>query len=173
MKLKCKACGNTERFLGWQSVEADGPAPVFVDGQGEYQGDVDQSHDYLEWHRPEGPWKCSECDSEDIEENKLESTVFPDRANVRIDKFMVNEGEGIVVVNGVRYHVEPVCMAILDCLANARGGWVSCAEMQAKKPILRDENRIDRVIKRFKADHWRLRNIIESVPGRGYRIRTP
>ena len=104
---------------------------------------------------------------------ELESPVFPDRADLRIGTIMVNEGEGIVVINGVRYHVEPVCMAILDCLAKAGGGWVSCAEMQEKKPILRDENRIDRVIGRFKKDHWRLRTIIESTPGRGYRIRTP
>lgn len=106
-------------------------------------------------------------------EIELESTVFPDRADVRIGKIMVNEGEGIVVVNGVRYHVEPVGMAILDCLAKAGGGWVSCAEMQAKKPILRDENRIDRVIGKFKKVYWRLRTIIESTPGRGHRIRTP
>lgn len=68
MKLKCKACGNTEQFLGWQSVESE-PAPVYVDGEGEYQDDVDHSHDYLVWQRPEGPWKCNQCGSEDIEED--------------------------------------------------------------------------------------------------------
>jgi hypothetical protein len=66
MKLKCKACGNTERFIGWQP--ASGSAHVLVDGDGDFVSDVGDPVDDLWWDEPEGPWQCAKCDSKEVEE---------------------------------------------------------------------------------------------------------
>lgn len=67
MRLKCKHCGNTERFIGWQSVN-DG-LRVYVNAEGDFVDELEDPHD-LQRSLPEGPWQCDECNSEDVEDDE-------------------------------------------------------------------------------------------------------
>lgn len=86
------------------------------------------------------------------------------------DRIVVNEADGVVSLNGVRYAVEPVYLSILDCLVKAGGGWVSSAELQDGISILQDEERIDRIIAKMKETHPRIGKLIQARPGRGFRV---
>lgn len=94
----------------------------------------------------------------------------PARRTARSPNVRVDEGAGEVVVDGTHYSLEPQYLAILTCLMAAGGGCVSRAEMQTRSCRLRDEDRIDRLIARLKKDNKKVGDLIESVPGKGYRL---
>jgi len=85
-------------------------------------------------------------------------------------RWQVIEAEGVVVHRGVRYALDQVDLAILDCLVAANGGWVSTDEMRSRKKILEHEERIDRLIGKLKRENRWLSKAIDGRPGRGFKI---
>lgn len=82
----------------------------------------------------------------------------------------IDEAEGVAVIGGVHHSLDRVCLAILSSLVAAGGGWVSAEDMRSERRILRHEGRIDRLIGKMKDEVQALREVIESRPGRGYRL---
>lgn len=82
----------------------------------------------------------------------------------------VNVADGQLVVDGVRHSLDPVHLAIFDCLLRAGGACLSRKDMRAMSPKLNDEDRLDRVIDKLRRDNKALGRLIKSVGGKGYRI---
>lgn len=82
----------------------------------------------------------------------------------------VNAADGQLVVDGVRHALDPVHLAIFDCLLRAGGACLSRKDMRGMNPKLNDEDRLDRVIDKLRRDNKALGRLIKSVGGKGYRI---
>jgi len=85
------------------------------------------------------------------------------------DRLRLDLDAGHATLDGVRYALDPEYLAILDCLLQAHGSWVSRAEMRAASSILSDETHIERLIARLKEKCPPMRNVIQSTT-RGYRL---
>jgi len=62
--LRCRVCGNTERFIAYR--ECHGVIRVVVDGDGRWQDDLPPDRhgvheSSLEWDGPQGPYQCAKC----------------------------------------------------------------------------------------------------------------
>ncbi|KAA0139175.1 hypothetical protein FYZ48_11075 [Gimesia chilikensis] len=54
----------------------------------------------------------------------------------------------IIQMNGVNYRVDQEMAAIVKCILDAKGAWITIAEMQKKYPEYIVNNRVDNVIRR-------------------------
>jgi len=87
-------------------------------------------------------------------------------------QLQIDRHNGHAILDGVRYALDPAYLAILDDLLRANGNWRSRADMQRAEPLLRHEERLDRLIKRLKRTHPTLGGLIDSGH-RGFRLTSP
>lgn len=82
-------------------------------------------------------------------------------------RLTVNTDDSEVILDNVRYTVEPTDLAFVAALIRADGRWQSSMEL-AEKDVELQGVRISRVLKRLKK---KLQEVIESKPGKGYRLK--
>ena len=92
--------------------------------------------------------------------------------SVEQPRLQIDRQHGHAILDGVRHDLDPVFLAILDSLVHANGNWCSQSDMQQADPLLRDDKRLDRLIKRLKRKHPMLGGLIESS-SRGYHLSMP
>ena len=105
------------------------------------------------------------------------SRLFPERIGVpqhrkdaKPPRITVDAKGGYVVIDNVTYGgIDVFDCLILRALVNAKGNWVSRAEMQQAEPQLKNEGRIDRRIKKLRKAYPLLHTLIEPL-SKGYRI---
>ncbi|QDT24442.1 hypothetical protein [Gimesia chilikensis] len=60
----------------------------------------------------------------------------------------VNIKKEIIQMNGENYHIDQEMAAIVKCIVDAKGAWITTTEMQKKYPEYIVNNRVDDVIRR-------------------------
>lgn len=81
----------------------------------------------------------------------------------------IDTSKATVCIEGVTYSVDERIAAILEMLVSANGLAVPSTKLR-QHPLLRLEERIDRLIKRFRKDHPGIAFLIETDSTRGYRL---
>jgi hypothetical protein len=69
MKLKCRDCGNADKFYGYADGSVEEPAEVEGGDAQHWQFRDEYAAEELMWEQwAHGPWICANCDSENVEE---------------------------------------------------------------------------------------------------------
>lgn len=82
---------------------------------------------------------------------------------------LVSKSRREATINGKTYRLNDIHLDVLACLVASKGAWVTRSDMQAYSPILEQEERLDRIIKKLKKSITVLNDLISGSP-RGYQL---
>lgn len=85
-------------------------------------------------------------------------------------RLRVIESDNVVVIGDEHHVMDERYVAIIACLLDAKGAWLSGSEMSQRKKCLDLEDRPDRLIGKLKIEYPKIGKHIESVRGRGFRL---
>lgn len=104
--------------------------------------------------------------------NGIITNISTTSGSLAFGPIRVNQAENEVTVSGKTFPVDTVLLAVMTCLVEANGNWVTRTDMKAKSRILQVEERLDRIILRLTTTIKALAPLIESS-SRGYRLFIP
>ena len=92
------------------------------------------------------------------------------RGNPDNTRLEIAESDNAIIFGRKRYVMDERYVAVIACLNDSNGAWVSGLEMSTRKKCLASEGRLDRLIAKLKTQYPQIGNHIEATPGRGFRL---